>query len=237
MHSIHAVIVRRPVHAGWFDCWPGLRATVRHGVGMAFLPVAAAEARAIACRNMPSVNNQKVTVRMIGALPNRERRCGCQTRPGRATRSGEAPRSDWRDGRYRRLRVHRRAFVVRGGCAMGVGAHTRTPARLPAGPWGLACTSPSAAATPSSFEAAVTDPICAFFDVVAALDAGPLRRVILDVQTEQSSRPARSSASQRCCTYRPLRAVGARRARHHSGLCAALRPLEPTDPFAHGAYP
>ena len=100
LHGIHALIVRRPVPAAWLDRCPDLRAMVRHGVGMDFLPVAAAEARAIACTNTPGVNDQTVAEYVIGALLHWEQRYDYrQRRLGGAARSGGAARVERRNGR------------------------------------------------------------------------------------------------------------------------------------------
>lgn len=72
--GIDALIVRRPVQAAWLDRCPDLRAMVRHGVGMDFLPVTAAEKRGVLCANTPGVNANAVAEYVLGSLLSWERR-------------------------------------------------------------------------------------------------------------------------------------------------------------------
>lgn len=74
MLAANVVIVRRPIPADILRETKGLRALVRHGVGLDFIPVEAASAANIAVTNTPNTNAQSVAEYVFGLLLGLQRR-------------------------------------------------------------------------------------------------------------------------------------------------------------------
>src|SRR6201747_428395 len=64
----HGIIVRAKLPDDIVDHAPRLKAMVRHGVGLDFIPVAAATARGIAVANLPGCNTNAVAEYVMSAL-------------------------------------------------------------------------------------------------------------------------------------------------------------------------
>lgn len=139
LRGIDALIVRRPVAAAWLERCPDLRAMVRHGVGMDFLPEAAAQARGVLCANTPGVNANAVAEYVLGALLAWERRF---ERFHRLTAEGQWPRrkeaTAARELGGATLGIvgfghigQRVAQAATAGFGMKIAVHSRSPAKLP----------------------------------------------------------------------------------------------------------
>lgn len=80
------IIVRRQIPAEILERSPALRALVRHGAGLDFIPVADASRLAIAVTNVPSVNANSVAEHVVGLMISLARRLGFNDR---GIRSGQ----------------------------------------------------------------------------------------------------------------------------------------------------
>lgn len=72
--TANIVIVRRPISAALLPGAPSLRALIRHGVGLDFIPVDAASAAGIAVTNTPDTNAQSVAEHVFGMVLALQRR-------------------------------------------------------------------------------------------------------------------------------------------------------------------
>lgn len=70
----NAVIVRRPIPSELIPGATSLRALIRHGVGLDFIPVEAASAAGIAVTNTPDTNAQSVAEHVFGLILGLHRR-------------------------------------------------------------------------------------------------------------------------------------------------------------------
>lgn len=82
----NAVIVRRPIPSALLPAATSLRALIRHGVGLDFIPVEAASAAGIAVTNTPDTNAQSVAEHVFGLILGLHRRIA---RNDRLIRTGE----------------------------------------------------------------------------------------------------------------------------------------------------
>ncbi|WP_420992330.1 hydroxyacid dehydrogenase [Cupriavidus sp. 30B13] len=135
------LIVRRQLPADLFDAPGRLRAVVRHGVGLDFIPVERATARGLPVANTPEVNANAVAEYAIAAMLAMSRKLAefdAQVRAGnwQARRHAGARTFDLR-GRVLGIvgygAIGRRlAGIAAQGFGMRLMAHTATPSRLPA---------------------------------------------------------------------------------------------------------
>jgi D-3-phosphoglycerate dehydrogenase len=135
-----ALIVRRQLPDDLFDAPNSLRAVVRHGVGLDFIPVARASARRIPVANTPAVNANSVAEYAFAAMLAMSRRIAHfdqQVRSGnwQARRTAGAETFELR-GRTVGVIGYgaigkRIAEIATQGFSMRAVAHTATPSRLP----------------------------------------------------------------------------------------------------------
>jgi D-3-phosphoglycerate dehydrogenase len=139
--SAQGMIVRRLLPDDLFDAPGALRAVVRHGVGLDFIPVAAATGKKIPVANTPAVNSNAVAEYVFAAMLSMSRKFSEFDR--------HVHEGNWQSRRTassRTFDLHGRAIGVIGygsigrrigeiavqGFGMKVVAHTSTPSRLPA---------------------------------------------------------------------------------------------------------
>jgi D-3-phosphoglycerate dehydrogenase / 2-oxoglutarate reductase len=66
--DVDAIIVRHKLPDDIFDAASNLRACVRHGIGLDFIPMGAATKAAIPVANLPSANRQAVVEHVVGTI-------------------------------------------------------------------------------------------------------------------------------------------------------------------------
>lgn len=66
--DVDAIIVRHKLPNDIFDVAPNVRACVRHGIGLDFIPMEAATRLAIPVANLPAANRQAVVEHVIGTI-------------------------------------------------------------------------------------------------------------------------------------------------------------------------
>lgn len=139
--SAQGVIVRRQLPDDLFDTPGALRAVVRHGVGLDFIPVAGATAKKIPVANTPGVNSNAVAEYAFAAMFAMSRKLAgfdLQVREGnwQSRRTSGARTYDLRGrtvGVIGYGSIGRRiGEIAVQGFGMHVVAHTSTPSRLPA---------------------------------------------------------------------------------------------------------
>lgn len=136
----HGIIVRRQLPDNLFDTPGMLRAVVRQGVGLDFIPVARATAMQLPVANTPAVNANAVAEYVFAALLAASRQLAWfdqQVRAGRWAARREAGARTY-DLRGRTLGLigygaigQRIGQIAAGGFDMPLLAHTQTPSRLP----------------------------------------------------------------------------------------------------------
>lgn len=141
MTGAQGLIVRRQLPDDLFDRTVDLRAVVRHGVGLDFIPVARASARQIPVANTPAVNANSVAEYVFAAMLAMSRQLASfdqQVRSGnwQARRNAGGQTFELRG---RTIGVigygaigKRIGEIATNGFSMKVAAHTSTPSRLPA---------------------------------------------------------------------------------------------------------
>ncbi len=140
--DVEGIVVRAKLPDDIVDHAPKLRGMVRHGVGLDFIPVAAATARSIAVANLPGSNTNAVAEYCLSALMHFNRplhRLDSQMRrdgwaAGRASAEHLAELSGTTLGILGVGAVGRRvAKIARDGFGMNILGASRTKGSLPAG--------------------------------------------------------------------------------------------------------
>lgn len=141
MADTHGLVVRRQLPADLFERPMALRAVMRQGVGLDFIPVERATAHGIPVGNTPAVNANAVAEYVFAALLAHSRRIAAfdaHVRAGRwSARAGAGASTFELRGRTLGLVGYgaigqRIAAIARDGFGMALAATTGTPSRLPA---------------------------------------------------------------------------------------------------------
>lgn len=140
--AVHGIVVRRLLPADLFERPLALRAVVRHGVGLDFIPMASATAHRIPVGNTPGVNANAVAEYVFAALLAHSRQLAsfdAQVRAGNWQARADAGKRTF-ELRGRALGIvgfgaigRRIAAIAQGGFDMQVATCTATPSAVPSG--------------------------------------------------------------------------------------------------------